>query len=142
VRLDIQSLQQKLVRDRRGGYCFEQNLLLSHALKALGFEVTELAARVLWNAAEETITPRGHMLLLVDLDDRAYVVDAGFGGLTLTGPLRLEPDIEQATPHERFRLSREGPSFVMWAKTKGTLKALYRFDLQEQFLPDHEVTNW
>ena len=43
----IESLQQKPVRDGRGGYCFEQNPSFSHVLKALGFQVTGLAARVL-----------------------------------------------------------------------------------------------
>src|SRR4249920_3430118 len=53
VHLDIESLHQKLVRDGRGGYCFEQNLLFSHALRALGFRVAGLAARVLWNTTDD-----------------------------------------------------------------------------------------
>jgi N-hydroxyarylamine O-acetyltransferase len=141
VRLDAASLQQKLVRDRRGGYCFEQNLLLYHALRTLEFEVTGLAARVLWNAPEGDVRARTHMLLLVELDDRPYVADVGFGGLTLTAPLRLQPDLEQPTPHEPFRLTRAGDAFVMQAHV-GAWKSLYRFDLQEQLLPDYEVTNW
>ena len=124
------------------GYCFEQNLLLSHVLNGLGFKVTGLAARVLWNAPEGAITARGHMLLRIDLDGKPYVADVGFGVLTLTAPLLLEPDIEQATPHEPFRLIRAGQDFVMQAKLGETWKSLYRFDLQEQFLPDYEVTNW
>jgi N-hydroxyarylamine O-acetyltransferase len=140
VRLDVESLHQKLVRDQRGGYCFEHNLLLSHALTAMGFHVTGLAARVMWNAPEGAITPRGHMLLLVDIDDVAYVVDAGFGALTPTAPLRLEQDIVQSTPP--FRLRRKADGFVMEASVNGAWKALYRFDLQEQFLADYEVTNW
>src|SRR6184192_3454411 len=52
VRLDVESLQHKMVRDGRGGYCFEQNLLLKHALGSLGFRVTGLGARVLWDAPE------------------------------------------------------------------------------------------
>lgn len=142
VRLDAESIQQKLVRDGRGGYCFEQNLLLSHALKQIGFRVTWLAARVLWNAPEDSITARGHMLLLVDVDSQKYVADVGFGGLTLTGPLRLEAGIEQATPHEPFRLMQTGAGFLMQASIDGAWTALYRFDLQEQFLPDYEVTSW
>ncbi|MGH2415462.1 MAG: arylamine N-acetyltransferase family protein, partial [Microcystaceae cyanobacterium] len=67
VFLDVTSLQQKLIHARRGGYCFEQNLLLRSVLTSLGFQVTNLAARVLWNLPEETITPRTHMLLRVDL---------------------------------------------------------------------------
>ena len=142
VRLDMQSLQQKLVRERRGGYCFEQNLLLSHALTTLGFEVTWLAARVLWNAPEGALTARGHMLLLVDLDNRAYIADVGFGGLTLTGPLRLEHATRQATPHEAFRLMKKGNAFVMQAEVEDAWQALYRFDLEEQVLADYEVASW
>ena len=142
VRLDPQSLYQKLVIDGRGGYCFEHNLLLSHALQGLGFEVTWLAARVVWNAPEHTVMPRSHMLLLIALDGTPYVADTGFGGLTLTGPLRLQPDIEQATPHEPFRLKRTGDEFFLEARFGGTWRTLYRFELQEQFLPDYEVTNW
>ena len=141
VRLDAASLQQKLVRDGRGGYCFEQNLLLNHALQALEFEVTGLAARVLWNA-EGAVRARTHMLLLVDLDGGPYVADVGFGGLTLTTPLRLATGIEQATPHEPFRLIEVGGAFVIQAQFGGAWKSLYRFDLQEQLLPDYEVTNW
>lgn len=142
VRLDAASLQQKLVREKRGGYCFEQNLLLGHALKAMGFHVTGLAARVLWNAPPAAIPARSHMLLLVDIDDTAYIVDVGFGGMTPTGPLRLEPDVVQATPHEHFRLVRRTDSFVLEASVTGAWRALYRFDMQEQFQPDYEVANW
>ena len=142
VRLDAPSLEQKLVRAGRGGYCFEQNLLFSHVLSGVGFKVTGLAARVLWGAPEGAITARGHMLLRVDLEGRSYIADVGFGVLTLSAPLLLEPDIEQATPHETFRLMRAGQDFVMQVKLGGTWKALYRFDLQEQFPPDYEVTNW
>lgn len=142
VRLDAQSLQEKLVRDGRGGYCYEQNLLLSHALRTLGFRVAGLAARVLWNAPEDAVVRRTHMLLRIDLDETPYVADVGFGGQTPTGPLRLEPDTEQTTPHEPFRLIRAGAEYVMQAKIGGAWKTLYRFDLQEQLLPDYEVTSW
>jgi N-hydroxyarylamine O-acetyltransferase len=142
VRLDIESLQQKLVRDSRGGYCYEQNLLFCHVLKALGFQVTGLAARVLWNEPDAAITPRSHMLLCVELNEKPYIADVGFGILTPTGPLRLEPDIEQATPHEPFRLIWAGQEFVMQAKIHEDWKTLYRFDLQQQLEPDYEVSNW
>jgi N-hydroxyarylamine O-acetyltransferase len=142
VPLEARSLEQKLVHDGRGGYCFEHNLLLSHALTALDFRVTGLAARVLWNGRPGVVPARGHMLLRVDLGTTPYVVDVGFGGMTLTGPLRLEVDVEQATPHEPFRLVTVGSEFVMQAKVANTWQPLYRFALQEQLLPDYEVINW
>lgn len=143
VRLDAASLQDKMVRDGRGGYCYEQNLLLMHALNALGFRATGLAARVLWNAAVVNSTPpRTHMLLLVHVDGKPHIADAGFGVMTLTGPLRLEPDVEQATPHEPYRLKPAGDEYLLEARMRGEWKPLYRFGLQEQPLPDIEIYNW
>jgi N-hydroxyarylamine O-acetyltransferase len=142
VLLDLASLQQKLVRDGRGGYCFEHNWLLGHVLRELGFQVTHLAARVLWNMPEDTETPRSHMLLRIDLDGQAYLADVGFGGATPTCPLRLQADLEQATPHEPFRLVERNGELLMQAKLQGEWKPLYRFDLQPQLLADYEVSNW
>src|SRR5258706_8850024 len=98
IGLDVASLEKKLLAPGRGGWCFEQNLLFSHALEAIGFRIRRLAARVRWNVPEHVVTARSHMLLRVTLPEGEYIADVGFGGLTLTAPLRLEPDIEQATP--------------------------------------------
>ncbi len=141
-RLDPASLQEKMVHGGRGGYCFEQNLLFSHVLQALGFQVRRLAARVRWTVPEDRITPRSHMLMRVDLGGQPYIADVGFGGMTLTAPLRLELDVEQPTPHEPFRLVKSEEDFLVQAKIGGAWKSVYRFDLQEQFLPDYEVSNW
>lgn len=145
VQLDMASLQRKIVQDGRGGYCFEQNLLLSRVLRELGFEVTDLAARVVWNAPGDAVRPRSHMLLLVRVHGRRYVADAGFGGQTLTSPLRLEADAEQLTRHEPFRLLCHREKHETWEMQSfigGEWKPLYRFDLQEQFPADYEVTSW
>jgi len=143
VRLDVGSLQRKMVQGGRGGYCYEQNILLSHALHALGFEVTGLAARVLWNAAVAgAIPPRTHMLLRVDIERRPWLVDAGFGVMTPTGPLQLKAEEEQATPHEAFRLLADRNEFVMQTKIREEWRSLYRFDLQAQLLSDYELANW
>jgi N-hydroxyarylamine O-acetyltransferase len=142
VPLDAESLVRKLVHERRGGYCFEQNLLFMRVLDAIGFRVTGLAARVMWNAAEDAVTKRSHMVLRIDLDDGVYIADVGFGGQTLTGPLRLVPDTEQATPHEPFRLVQSGGDFVQQSLIEGAWRSLYRFDLQRQHPIDYEAPNW
>lgn len=142
VRLDVESLQQKLVHGGRGGWCFEQNLLLRHALEAMGFKVTGLAARVLANRPPGAVPPRTHMLLRVDLDDGPYLADVGFGGMTLTSPIRLESDIEQPTTHEPRRLLRQDHEYLLQAWVRGEWTTSYRFDLQQQLLPDYEMANW
>lgn len=142
VALDLAALQQKLIQQGRGGYCFEQNALFRAVLMALGFPVTNLAARVMWNVPAGVINPRSHMLLRVEVDGRSYLADVGFGGLTLTAPLRLAAGIEQRTPHEPFRLIEADSGYILQAKLEQEWRSLYRFDLQEQQLPDYEVSNW
>jgi N-hydroxyarylamine O-acetyltransferase len=137
-RLDLPGLEQKLVHGGRGGWCFEHNLLLAHALEALGFTVKRLAARVIWNQPPGAVTARTHMLLLVD---GRQIVDVGFGGLTLTGVLDLASQDPQPTPHEDFRLRVEGEERHLEARVRDAWQPLYRFDLQPQYQPDYEVGN-
>ena len=142
VKLDIASIEDKLVRGRRGGWCFEHNLLFAQVLEDLGFEVRRLAARVRWNVPPGVVTSRSHMLLLVGVEGERYLADVGFGGLTLTAPLRFEAGIEQDTPHEPHRICRAGDGCLLEAKVAGSWQALYTFDLHEQLQADYEVSNW
>jgi len=72
-----------------------------------------------------------------------YIADVGFGGLTLTGPLRLMADIEQSTPHETFRLAATGrDGFVLEVLLRGAWKPIYSFDRQPQVLADYQMSNW
>ena len=111
-------------------------------LKTLGYSVKGSGARVLWNIPEGIVTARGHMLLLVEIGDGDYIADVGFGGLTLTSPLALKPDLEQDTPHEKFKLIQISNDYALQAKVQGGWKPVYRFGLQENFLIDYEVTSW
>ncbi|MBW4460791.1 MAG: arylamine N-acetyltransferase [Nodosilinea sp. WJT8-NPBG4] len=142
VSLAVEDLQQKLIYDQRGGYCFEQNLLLRSVLVVLGFQVTNLAARVRWNLPKDVITPRSHMLLKVDIDETSYIVDVGFGGLTMTEPLTVVPDRPQSTSHEPYRLTVVGQTYCLEAQLNQVWKPLYCFDLQAQQRCDYEVSNW
>jgi N-hydroxyarylamine O-acetyltransferase len=142
IRLDARSLQDKLVKQRRGGYCYEHNLLLKHALERIGFRVTGLAARVLLNQPEDAVRARTHMLLQVDVEDEIWIADVGFGGMTLTAPLRLLEHVPQPTPHEPFRLTRTAGDYALQAEVRSEWRTLYRFDLQEQVLPDYELASW
>jgi N-hydroxyarylamine O-acetyltransferase len=96
IRLDHESITRKLVMGSRGGYCFEQNLLLSHALEAMGVASRPALARV-WLGATYT-PPLTHLVLLAQIGKARWLMDAGFGGgycppLPLTdGSEALAPD--------------------------------------------------
>jgi N-hydroxyarylamine O-acetyltransferase len=147
IRLSAEAFERKMLQGRRGGWCFEHNLLLSNVLQSIGFRVTGLAARVMWNAVDAAVRARSHMLLRIDrpayrINGESYIADVGFGGLTLTAPLRLTPDVEQTTPHETFRLIETGGEYILQGLIRDIWKSLYRFDLQPQLLPDYEVWSW
>ena len=151
ISLELGALTQKLVHEGRGGYCFEQNLLFAAALRALGYEVEQLAARVQWNDEDATrVNARTHMLLRVRVQNEPYFCDVGFGGLQQTTPLRELTEIEQATTHEPFRLvalpagshAASPAELQMQARVQGSWRPLYRFDMQPQHLVDYELANY
>lgn len=142
VSLEPAAVFAKLVDGRRGGYCFEQNLLFREALENLGFAVQGLAARVVWNLPAGVTLPRTHMLLLVTVDDTRFIADVGFGGLTLTAPLVLDDTSVQTTPHENFRITHDGIHYVLQAEVAGTWQALYRFGLDEQTPADYAMASY
>ena len=141
VSLDIEAIQAKLVDGGRGGWCFEHNLLLSAVLRELEFSVQWLGARVLWNTPVDIDTPRTHMLLRVEIDGESFIADVGFGGMSLTAPLRFVADVEQSTPHGAFRLTESGSYHILHAQIKGEWLPLYRFEQNEQLMPDYEMAN-
>ena len=143
VALDLASVQDKLVHGRRGGYCFEQNALLSAVLEALGFSVTHLNARVRWQAPpERPMSPRTHMLLKLDIEGDTYIADVGFGGLLQDAPLRLSPDITQPTSGTTFRYQRQGEAYMLQAKLATGWHNVYLFTLEPQVAADYMVSNW
>lgn len=100
IRIDDDAVFAKLISDRRGGYCFEQNILLASAVRAMGIAVRPVLARV-WLSADST-PPLTHMALLATLDDGDWLMDAGFGG-GYCPPIRL---IDGATV-----AGSDGPSY-------------------------------
>lgn len=88
IPLDLPSLVEKLVRRKRGGYCFEHNTLFQAALESLGFAVRAHEARVRMGATG--VLPRTHMALQVRLEGEAWLADVGFGGDGLLEPVPLD----------------------------------------------------
>ncbi len=142
VSLDPGVVARKLVTSGRGGWCFEQNLLLGNALRALGFEVIDLAARVMWGRPAGVATARTHRLLHVRGGGQEWLADVGFGGQTLTGVLRMDTEDEQATPHELFRLRRMGDERVLESLVCHEWLALCSFGMQPQLPIDFEAANY
>jgi N-hydroxyarylamine O-acetyltransferase len=131
VRLELANLQQKLLFDRRGGYCLEHNLLTKAMLEELDYEVRIHPAVVLWGLEEPVEAPATHVVLTVEVGGSRYLVDTGFGRQTPSAPLRLRADVEQPTPHEPYRLTEADGTWRVEVKIGDEWRACFRFTLEE-----------
>ncbi|MFI7388148.1 arylamine N-acetyltransferase [Streptomyces sp. NPDC049813] len=103
--LDLASVQERLVRHRRGGYCYEHVLLFAAALERLGFDITGISGRITLGAPR--ITPATHAMLVVRFPDdaRAWLCDVGFGSGP-TAPIELADGATLEADGWRYRLER------------------------------------
>ncbi len=143
VRLDLASVEAKLVGSRRGGWCFEHNRLFQAVLESVGFRVTALAARVRMGATR--VLPRMHRLMLVEIAGRPWVADVGFGGDGLVTPLPLAADAQTPVPGGLARLTPEPGGWALQARHGDESQPwtdLYGFTLEPQHEVDFEVGNF
>jgi N-hydroxyarylamine O-acetyltransferase len=141
-KLDMASLQAKLVQRGRGGYCLEQNMLFREGLRSLGYKVTSLQGRVIRGMAIDAPRPAIHMLLKVHLPKGDYLADVGFGNLAPTSALLLEPGTEQDTPHEPMRFIDVAGELTLQAKLRDSWEHIYRVIPYPRFDAEYEITNW
>jgi N-hydroxyarylamine O-acetyltransferase len=142
VLVDLPSIEQKVLHDGRGGYCYELNNLFLALLQTLGFEARGITGRVVMNQPEGAWTARTHRLSLVILDGVRYITDVGFGGMVPTAPLILDIEDEQLTPHEPYRIEQHADGYTLRANVGGEWRAMYIFDLQRQEDIDYTLGNW
>ena len=141
-RLDVPTLQNKMIAGGRGGYCFEQNMLFRAGLRSLGYNITSLQGRVVRGLAIDAPRPAIHMLLKVELPEGTYLADVGFGNLAPTCALRLVPQIEQETPHEVMRFIDIGGELTLQARLKHGWEHIYRVIPYPRYDGEYEITNW
>jgi arylamine N-acetyltransferase len=143
--LSPEALTDKLVRRRRGGYCFEQNGLMGYVLAEIGFQVRRLGGRVIWMVPPGAPLPaQTHTVLAVTFpgSQGSYLVDVGFGGQTPTSPIRFETGNTQQTTHEPYRLEDRGDGLVLQAQIRGEWQSLYAFTTRTQPPIDLKVGSW
>ncbi|MEU7157416.1 arylamine N-acetyltransferase family protein [Streptomyces chrestomyceticus] len=142
VLLDLKSLQEKMVGRRRGGYCYEQNLLYAAALERFGFQVSGLGARI--RMGETKIRPVTHALLKVRLDGTDWITDVGFGGEALLEPVPLRDGVEVRQGGWTFGLVREGEdgTWVLRSRHADGWFDLYAFGPEARHPADYGVFNY
>lgn len=145
VSLEQHDLERKLVEERRGGYCFEHNLLLASALEHLGLRVETMLARVRVGDAPPEARPATHLVLrVIDEHGAAWHADVGFGLGTLLDPIPFGPD--PGASHEqsgwRFRVIEDDTELVLQTLGAGGWSDVYGFAPRPVPRIDIELSNW
>lgn len=143
IRLDLESLQDKLVRRRRGGYCHEQNILFATLLDRLGFEVEGRSARMLMGDDAHTVTPLGHTMLVVKMAGGNWLVDVGVGNVGPREPIRLEVGNEVSHGTWEYRLERSPLGYwLLRHRRHGSWFNIYQFSDEPYFRADFAENNY
>jgi len=142
IDLTVDHLFNKIVNNKRGGYCFELNTLFSNLLKSLGFSSQPVLARV-WLRNPKQTPPRTHLAHLIELTGETYITDVGFGGLTTRIPLNINNPINV---NDRDGVIRINPlsenQFMLQRQVKDEWANQYSFETVEISFQDIEVANY
>lgn len=114
--LDVERFYNKIVNERRGGFCYELNGLFNELIKSLGFQTRLISARV-FNGTEHG-PEFDHAAIIVTIGEDEYLADVGFGDFT-TEPLRFSLGAEQHDPAGVFVIRRFDDEYLEVAKRDG-----------------------
>lgn len=141
ISLEISDIESKILIEKRGGYCFELNLLFQNALKQIGFEVRPLLCRSMWRG--NTINSKTHIALLVELGSEKFICDAGFGGPGFFEPIPFISNLEFDDQAGTFRIVEDQVhGFILQKKNQNTWLNVYAFNLDQVFENDLFMSNY
>ena len=132
IGLSIASFYDKIVRGRRGGFCYELNGLFAWLLEQLGFAVVMLSARVY--DGSHPGSEFDHLVLLVDAGER-MIADVGFGDSFLE-PLRLDTAAEVEQHGSAYRLTKSRLDRVLERRRDSYWEPQYIFSLSPRRLTE------
>lgn len=133
IELSIDKIFNKIVNDKRGGFCYELNGLFYELLLALGFEAKRISARV-YNQQKGYGQEFDHFAILVRIGHQSYLADVGFGEFTFE-PLLLTLDTIQEDSRGNFIIEKHDTDYLRASKiTNGTFVPEYIFTTQPREL--------
>ncbi|MBB4895533.1 N-hydroxyarylamine O-acetyltransferase [Streptomyces olivoverticillatus] len=138
--LDVESLQRKMVATRRGGYCFEQNLLFAAALERLGFPLTRHLARI--RRGRRTVRYRSHAALVVEAEGRPYLCDVGYGDEGLIEPIPFEPGARLTVGDWTWGVGLDGDEWILQSLHPDGWFDVYALRLERHHPADFEVSHY
>lgn len=137
IYLNINTIYEKLIERKRGGYCYELNGLFHALLTSLGYDAHLISATVL-RPNNEWAKPDTHAVILVHLE-QPYLVDVGFGATTPRVPVPLN-GTAKTTIGETYKIEQYADdTFDLRREAAAQSRILYRFKTHKKDLTDfHE----
>lgn len=140
VSLSLDDVFEKVIRHRRGGYCFELNLLFQKLLEDFGYEVRPIFCRPF--SGEGAKLPLTHRMILVFLNGKTWLADVGLGGNGWIEPLLLEPGTEQVQWGRSYRIIEDPElGYVVQLKRGDSYAMAVAFGLQTAEESDFAMSN-
>lgn len=142
VQLDFPLLYDKIVKQRRGGFCFENNGLFSWLLQELGFQVTVISGQVKNSITGRFGPPFDHLIIAVNLNGQRWLCDVGFGSMGFSTPLSLDTSGPQEQGHRVYRIREDAGMRFLESQQEdnkgpnGDWAVLYKFTLEPRCLED------
>ena len=116
ISLSSESIYEKIVSRKRGGFCYECNILFFDLLNELGFQVEYLSARMVKGS---TVGPEyDHMVILVNLEHN-YLVDVG-NGQSCREPLRIDGTNRSISEGYEYRVGTYGKGYALYCQKSDT----------------------
>ena len=142
ILLSPEHLFNKIVAGKRGGYCFELNLLYALLLSSLGFEPKSVMGRV-WLRNPKQMPPRNHLAHLLELDGKTYLTDVGFGALAPRVPLDISSNSEVEDGDGTVRIiTTESNHYMVQRKVRHLWKNQYSFENVKISNDDIQIANF
>lgn len=140
--LSPSKIQEKILFQHRGGYCFEQNILAMHVLRQLGFEVTPVPSRTIWRKPEHIVQGETHLVLMVTIEGCRWLFDVGFSSFGSPYPLKIDTEEVQETALEKRRILKTPSRYIHQMFAQNKWSDIYSFTLNESFPMDWEIGNF
>lgn len=143
IDLNFDKFYQKVVEKGRGGFCYELNGLFDRLLQKLGYNTKIISARVYDNKKNEFGAEYDHLAIIVEINQKEYLVDVGFGEFTFY-PLKLEIDNIQSDPRGNFVIEKYDNDYLKVSKIKEETKSFeYIFTMKKRALSEFtEMCNY
>lgn len=137
ISLDIESIYESIVIQKRGAYCFEHNKLFFEVLITLGFDVKFYLARMINNTTNGI--PQTHRFTILNFENKRYIIDVGIGFTSPTVPVEFGDVITLGNLGISYTIKKnENKTYSLQISKNNTIHGGTEFNLKKCYETDFD----